>query len=169
VTLFFRILRWRGLPWFFAIAFTAAAVGIGLMYGGAHGAYQRTVVTQRASPQMATILSRTVQTKFSNAQSSGTTTRTSLSFVTLTVVRLADGTTSTVHQRTKYGPVTPGEQMNVVVDPKDPGYAEAPGMPFYKSATPMLIGAAIFGIVALVLWGNAFRARTARERQAAVA
>lgn len=126
------------------IVFTLAGVGIAAGAVGSHVEAAKSSYTQaHGVPETATV------TYVDNEKSCGRSSCTYYAYVTVTLQPPVGGRTSTVVSVPRNVLYISGEPVRVLVDPKDPGYAELPGSPYETNADT--VGLALFAVLMLAL------------------
>lgn len=137
-------------------------IGAGIVVGAftSHAEAAKSSYTQANGVTAAAMV-----TKVDNEQSCGRSSCTYYAYVTVTLRTPVKGHASTVVNVPRNVSYVSGQPVSVLVDPKDPGYAELPGSPYETDADT--VGMALFAVFmfALGITGIVRRVRMrARER-----
>ncbi|MDQ6779504.1 MAG: hypothetical protein M3071_25490 [Actinomycetota bacterium] len=125
---------------------SGAAIGFAVGAISDHAQADRSSYVQHhGTPAVATVDSVTNTQHCSRSHCSYT------AAVALTLPKPVDGTETTVAHYSGFATLSSGENVRVLVDPKQPGYAEFPGSPFKGAAAwiAMLIIAVVFAAIAI--------------------
>ena len=151
----------------------STAIGL-LLFGGGAIALAATSISDHAQGQRSAYVQKHgtlregVATGVLNTQHCGRYSCSYTAAVDVTVSPPVGGVQSTVAHYNGSADVITGEHLQVLVDPKQPGYAELPGSPF-KGAHTWITSAlmAIFCAAITALWIKAIRVQQAHRRMRA--